>query len=432
MKEPEIYTYKNYKEYIRHQIKANREKLERVWAQKENIKFLSQVIKSYVEQPDFGICHGTRRGKEQEWFRENLHCEVIGTEIAPTAKRFPYTIRWDFHKVHKDWIGKCDFIYSNSWDHAYDPEKAITGWCRCLSKDGILILEHTKRHLAEVDKTDPFRASIWTLKEFIKEWTNNEFHVINILEMPTRKFGAKALIIKRKEMKIDTKRKKLMELASKVPELGGGGKKIGDTLLTAAKNVENGQAIIEIGSYLGSATAFLCAGVKYSERDVEIHCYDKWQADETYKERAKKHNNLNFYLGQDLRPFFLENIDPIKIPVDTYKEDFGKVKKWESKRKIGLLVHDAGCELSIMQNILKLFRRSFIKDKTLLILMDYYFYERKKEPEFKIQKAFMEKHKDTFMFIRKIKNSRAAIFMYTGNDREITRKRSKSNSLYGG
>jgi hypothetical protein len=47
----------------------------------------------------FGICHDTRLGKQQEWFRKCLGVEVIGMEISSTATTFPNIIQLDFHGV---------------------------------------------------------------------------------------------------------------------------------------------------------------------------------------------------------------------------------------------------------------------------------------------------------------------------------------------
>ena len=89
----------DYEKYRKIQEDGNKRKINKVWVNEENVAFLSNYIKSLIPSPQFGICHGTRRGKEQEWFRKYLSCEVIGTEISDTAENFPYTIQWDFHEV---------------------------------------------------------------------------------------------------------------------------------------------------------------------------------------------------------------------------------------------------------------------------------------------------------------------------------------------
>ena len=90
------FDYERYKEI---QTAGNVRKIENVFVKEENIKFFAEYISSVLGTPRFGLCHGTRRGLEQTWFRKYLDCDVIGTEISHTAAEFPHTIQWDFHQV---------------------------------------------------------------------------------------------------------------------------------------------------------------------------------------------------------------------------------------------------------------------------------------------------------------------------------------------
>jgi hypothetical protein len=149
----------DYEKYRAIQERGNKEKIDWVWVVEENIAFLADYIQKHLQGVQFGICHGTRRGKEQEWFRKYLGCEVIGTELSETATSFPNTIQWDFHKVKPEWLNSVDFIYSNSFDHSYDPEQCLNTWMSCLKKGGFCILEHTSFHTAaatsELDPSAP-------------------------------------------------------------------------------------------------------------------------------------------------------------------------------------------------------------------------------------------------------------------------------------
>jgi hypothetical protein len=169
------------------QQEGNRKKLDYVWVIEENIEFVSSYIKSLLPHPRFGICHGTRRGKEQEWFRKYLGCEVIGTEISDTATNFPHTIQWDFHRVKPEWIGAVDFIYSNSFDHSYDPETCLNGWMSCLKKGGICILEHSSFHETQAaNELDPFGADLQVMPYLIATWGKGEYGVRQLLRAPTK------------------------------------------------------------------------------------------------------------------------------------------------------------------------------------------------------------------------------------------------------
>ena len=174
----------SYSKYKRIQQEANIRKLDSNWAQKENIAYLANYLKlSLAQNIQFGLCHGTRQGKEQEWFREALGCEVLGTEISKTAEQFANTIEWDFHDVKPEWKSAVDFIYSNSLDHSHDPELAIKQWISCLRPGGVLLLEHSDRHEPEgASKIDPFGITLADLVLLITRLGGGEFWVQQILE----------------------------------------------------------------------------------------------------------------------------------------------------------------------------------------------------------------------------------------------------------
>lgn len=137
-----VHKYKSYEAYRAAQVKANRDKIALSWVRPMTVNIICDYILKANPAPTFGLCHGTRRGEEQRMFADRLKCLVLGTEISPTAKDFPNTIEWDFHKVKPEWIGACDFIYSNSLDHAKNPAKALDAWVSCLKPEtGILAIE---------------------------------------------------------------------------------------------------------------------------------------------------------------------------------------------------------------------------------------------------------------------------------------------------
>ncbi|MBI3796733.1 MAG: hypothetical protein HY268_07170 [Deltaproteobacteria bacterium] len=175
----------DYEKYRQTQIEGNKRKIQKVWALEEHIVFLSNYIKTVIGMPQFGICHGTRRGKEQEWFRKYLGCEVIGTEISNIAEQFPYTIQWDFHETRPEWIDATDFVYSNSFDHSYDPEKCLNAWMSCLKKGGICILEHTS-HGHRASEINPFYTHIVQMPYLIATWGKGSYGVRELMETPKK------------------------------------------------------------------------------------------------------------------------------------------------------------------------------------------------------------------------------------------------------
>jgi hypothetical protein len=182
-------------EYRRLQEQGNKAKINSVWAVEENIAYLADYLRRRLGAPRFGLCHGTRRGLEQGWFRKYLDgCEVLGTEISETATQFPHTIRWDFHEVKDEWLGAADFIYSNSFDHSYNPEKCLDAWMSCVRPNGVCVLEHSTMHgPSGASRLDPFGAELVQMPYLIATWGRGKYGVREILPAPRKKDGLHAL-----------------------------------------------------------------------------------------------------------------------------------------------------------------------------------------------------------------------------------------------
>ena len=167
-----LHRYPDYETYRQVQEHGNKAKLTAQFVQKSHIFFLAAHLNATLGKVDFGLCHGVRRGREQGWFRRKLAgaANVIGTDISETATDFPHTLQWDFHQVNPEWSGKADFVYSNSWDHAYDPHKAIAAWVDALRPGGMVLLDHTHGHLPKsASALDPFGATEAGLARILKE-----------------------------------------------------------------------------------------------------------------------------------------------------------------------------------------------------------------------------------------------------------------------
>jgi len=164
-----FYCYQSPDEYVREQIRKNQKKLHVVAASAEELNLIAKKVNAETPNVQFAICHGVRNGWEVQELRRLLGgVNVIGTDIAPTASQFPHVIQADFHNIREEWLGNVDFIYSNSWDHSHDPERAFRNWLRCLKPNGQLFLQWTEDHgEANVDSADCFGASLPELKDLI-------------------------------------------------------------------------------------------------------------------------------------------------------------------------------------------------------------------------------------------------------------------------
>lgn len=171
----------DYERYKKVQIEGNKQKIGLQWVTEESVMYLSKYILREYGRPQFGICHGTRRGLEQQWFRKHLDCDdVIGTEISDTATQFPNTIQWDFHESRPEWLNATDFIYSNSWDHSYDPVKLFNAWMSCLKPGGLCFLEHTPNQTT-VNELDPLGLTIEEMTALLNDLGKGRWTVKEIL-----------------------------------------------------------------------------------------------------------------------------------------------------------------------------------------------------------------------------------------------------------
>lgn len=183
-----LYKYKSYKEYVKCQVSANKKKKSNQWACEENIKFLSEYLRMKMRQPQRGLCHGVRTGKEVDWFNKYLDkCKVIGTDIGKSKHK--NVVKWDFNERNNSWFREFDFIYSNSFDHAFDPGATFLTWTHQVKRGGVIILEYDRRneHTGEIsksiNKTDPVSIKLKELIKVIPNWCHNA-KVIDILDMP--------------------------------------------------------------------------------------------------------------------------------------------------------------------------------------------------------------------------------------------------------
>lgn len=178
-----LHRYENYAAYSDAQISGNKRKIALCWADQPTINFIADRLKERTSPLRSGLCHGVRRGSEQQWFSERLGIPVIGTDISDTARDYPNTTQWDFHERKPEWFGAFDFVYTNSHDHSYDPKKAIDAWVEQLTDGGMLVLEHSAEHAnGKSTKLDPFRATAEFLPYLILQWAEGRYAVSEMVQ----------------------------------------------------------------------------------------------------------------------------------------------------------------------------------------------------------------------------------------------------------
>lgn len=119
-----------------------------------------------------GICHGARNGLEADEFKKHItFSDIFGTDLFPYSGKSAKhrgesdVVKWDFSEQNYEWIGKFDFVYSNSLDHARYPDQTLSVWLDQLKDDGVLFVEWSASGIIQVNKGDCFSAHI---EEIIK------------------------------------------------------------------------------------------------------------------------------------------------------------------------------------------------------------------------------------------------------------------------
>jgi hypothetical protein len=179
--------FDSYAEYKQIQSQANRLKFDHVFAEDNELRRIASTFSEMVRDARTGLCHGVRNGYEVQMLRRLLPTvNIIGTDISETAATIPNCIVWDMHEVKPEWIGSIDFIYSNSWDHTYDPPMLFSRWSTCLSARGRLYLAYTDLHsdkgATEDTKFDAFGCNLDELIGIVQRTMVLE----DVLEIPPR------------------------------------------------------------------------------------------------------------------------------------------------------------------------------------------------------------------------------------------------------
>lgn len=176
-----------YADYRSTQIKHNKRKLSNVWADTTTLSKIVDDLRSNGLGAA-GICHGARNGFEVTWLREHLGGEIIGTDIAETATEFPHMRVWDFHDDNPDWLGRFDFVYTNSLDQAMEPARALDAWSRQIIPQGRIYIEHTMAHSAKgANEMDPFGAHPMAMPYLFFIWGRKNYQLIDIPEIEEKK-----------------------------------------------------------------------------------------------------------------------------------------------------------------------------------------------------------------------------------------------------
>jgi SAM-dependent methyltransferase len=152
--------YPSYADYVRHQ----QSKLPHLDLSEYDRAYRGQLRERLREHPFIRpgasvLCLAARQGTEVKAFHD-LGCFAVGLDLNPGPDN-PLVLPGDFHNVPFP-TASVDVIFTNSFDHSFDPTKLIGEIIRLLKPGGVLVLEAIQ---GEANASTPdYYASFWWTK----------------------------------------------------------------------------------------------------------------------------------------------------------------------------------------------------------------------------------------------------------------------------
>ena len=195
-----------------------------------------------------------------------------------------------------------------------------------------------------------------------------------------------------------------------IPSMSG--REIGAELRLWASQAESGTAIVELGVWLGAGTENLGLGAMDSNKNVEIHCFDRFIANDSEVKRALL-DGVILKKNQDTLPVAKKNLSRFGISIVYHKRNILSAR-WKNK-PISLYIDDVCKRTDKFQHAIKTFSPYWIPGKTIVVLMDYYWHLRHpKEKDAQCQPEFMKKYSHCFQHIKNWQGLCCAAFLYLG------------------
>jgi len=207
---------------------------------------------------------------------------------------------------------------------------------------------------------------------------------------------------------------KLASYANTFPSMGG--VQLGPFLREVARTTPSDTSIVEIGVWLGAGTAQLCYGLAerkaVGEAAPVIHCYDRWHASPPEVSKAMR-TNTTIRKGCDTLPLVIQALKPFGVEIYFHKGDIDYVRSINGP--VGAFILDAAKGSRQFRNLIRTFGPWWIPGKTVVVLMDYYYYKKIGRADFACQARFVEAHSNHFkpLDLGTKGSSVAAAFLYT-------------------
>jgi hypothetical protein len=192
-----------------------------------------------------------------------------------------------------------------------------------------------------------------------------------------------------------------------IPSMGG--REIGPLLRQFAREAPANSSVVEVGCWLGAGTIQLALGIREGagSDSVQLHCYDRWQANAPEVEKAAR-QGLRLTEGEDLLPHVKRVLDAIGATIQYNKGDIRQAR-WHDG-PISFYVDDASKTPKLFYHALTTFGPHWIRGVTKIVLMDYDIWKKTGDERHECQKEFIQENQDCFEPI--VNEFDQAVFLY--------------------
>ena len=197
----------------------------------------------------------------------------------------------------------------------------------------------------------------------------------------------------------------LLTLAERIPNQSGPA--VAQRLQLYASTVHQGQAIVELGVWMGYCTAHLALA---APAGVVVHGYDHFHAHADSRKKAAR-SGIEFAAKEDTLPKVRELLAPFGGIV-LHKGGI-KTARWPGPA-IGLHVDDACKRERQFLEALRIFSPWWVAGETIVVLMDFYYFEKKDIPGLRFQHDFVRRSGCFEEIWRAPAGTSAAAFVYRG------------------
>ena len=194
-----LHQYSSYEEYRATQVFHNKRKVEKVWADESTLDLVvDRVVKEFGrERRLFALC---------QWLEKRLRTELHQHQARlwrcsrdghlRHSDGLPEVGSVGLHDRREEWVGKCDFVYTNALDQSWKPQAAVATWLEQLKVGGLLFIEHSEHNHGPrgASSKDPFGAKPHYMPYLLCQWFSHGISTEIIETVKGNKLGGRLFL----------------------------------------------------------------------------------------------------------------------------------------------------------------------------------------------------------------------------------------------